>query len=567
MGAGIFTWVLERIPLNLPLHLGLVFWEKPSFIQIAAWLGIYGVTAFIVIINIIIFGFVKNIFDKTKQGLPILGLVLGIIIFLFLFSFSPPLPNAPKIYVGLVEPDADSKDFSYGWLEPGRLGTLDIKFQRAMLEVKKECPDLVVWPENGNGIKLLRNREQIEKLKKILSECQKTWGFFSTIDGNGFVETNSLFVMDSEGKIRNKYDKKKLTPTEKNEFMNGRGDGIVLAPLGKKAGILICFEAIFSELSRDRVLKGADFLVVSSSDAPFRKGWIENLHAGFSVFRAVENGVSVLRASSTGPSLWIDSYGRIIKPFDPEGRYIDFSFLPLEKHITFYRKYGFILWVVLIVVYFLFFAIICIRDLKKVELKEPFKGWRFFFLTPFLVFTIGCFQWKKDKQSFFSWKNELKEILFVNYQPSSIGRIRNIANLKMWEPGQWAMATALTLYGYEDISRVDNKNKFGLWLGVEEMARARGFRVDYQKNINIDTIKKWPIPSLLLMKVNNELRPVVLLQWKPNGGISIFDPLQEGMFLNLTSSELEKYFNHEGMALYPPEPEIVDDLDLGSLTF
>ncbi|MDD5617592.1 MAG: apolipoprotein N-acyltransferase, partial [Candidatus Omnitrophica bacterium] len=86
-------------------------------------------------------------------------------------------------------------------------------------------------------------------------------------------------------------------------------------------GVLICFEDTIAELSREFVLKGADFLVNITNDAWFKETSSPYQHLQASVLRAVENRVYLLRAANTGVTCIIDNRGRVIKRMkDIKGR-------------------------------------------------------------------------------------------------------------------------------------------------------------------------------------------------------------------------------------------------------
>jgi len=76
-------------------------------------------------------------------------------------------------------------------------------------------------------------------------------------------------------------------------------------------GALICYEGIFFRLCRDYKRMGADFLINITND-----GWTDTYNGHFqhfsaSIFRAVENGLWLIRAGNTGASAIIDPAGRV----------------------------------------------------------------------------------------------------------------------------------------------------------------------------------------------------------------------------------------------------------------
>ena len=77
-------------------------------------------------------------------------------------------------------------------------------------------------------------------------------------------------------------------------------------------GVLICFEDLFPELSRELIRRGAKFLVNITNDAWYKEGSAPYQHFAASVFRSVENRVYLARAANTGISGFIDPAGRIL---------------------------------------------------------------------------------------------------------------------------------------------------------------------------------------------------------------------------------------------------------------
>src|SRR5208283_3756097 len=90
--------------------------------------------------------------------------------------------------------------------------------------------------------------------------------------------------------------------------------GKKIAPLsmdGKYFGVLICYDSLFPEISRDFVKKGAEFLVHLSYET-----WYGKTPASAQIFtntalRAVENNVWMARCVESGISGIVDNRGAI----------------------------------------------------------------------------------------------------------------------------------------------------------------------------------------------------------------------------------------------------------------
>ena len=100
----------------------------------------------------------------------------------------------------------------------------------------------------------------------------------------------------------------------------GQGRGPVsfqMRPSATRIAPLICFEDVFSHVAREAVDKETDFLLNLTNN-----GWLGNSaaqwqHAIAALFRAIENGVPLVRCTNNGLTCWIDSRGRLHDEYFP----------------------------------------------------------------------------------------------------------------------------------------------------------------------------------------------------------------------------------------------------------
>lgn len=107
-----------------------------------------------------------------------------------------------------------------------------------------------------------------------------------------------------------------------------------------KMGMLICYEDIFSDESREVVNAGANVLVNLTNDAWYGDTSAPHQHVVFSQMRALENRRYVVRATNTGLTAVIDAHGRILSslPVFTQGT-LDEIIYPSEI-LTPYTIYG-----------------------------------------------------------------------------------------------------------------------------------------------------------------------------------------------------------------------------------
>jgi apolipoprotein N-acyltransferase len=78
-----------------------------------------------------------------------------------------------------------------------------------------------------------------------------------------------------------------------------------------KTSPLICFEDVFPGLARDAADGDTDFLVNLTNDGWFQQSAEQWQHMANAVFRAVENGLPLVRCANNGVTCWIDASGRV----------------------------------------------------------------------------------------------------------------------------------------------------------------------------------------------------------------------------------------------------------------
>jgi len=94
------------------------------------------------------------------------------------------------------------------------------------------------------------------------------------------------------------------------DFRPAQDSGVVVVR-GHRYGALICYESLFPEQARSRVLHGADVLVNITNDAWYGSTPAAWQHFQAARMRAVETGRYVLRAANTGISAVIGPDGRV----------------------------------------------------------------------------------------------------------------------------------------------------------------------------------------------------------------------------------------------------------------
>lgn len=235
-------------------------------------------------------------------------------------------------------------------------------------------PDLIVWPETMYPYPIGFYEESLEILQEVARYCQVSMlvgAVTYQVDGETDEigqKFNSAYYLNSDGVVIGRYDKIHLVPVSeylplKNlipiwESLVYRLSGLEklyqLTPgrniepmsLGdKKFGVLICYESIFPELVRQSTYRGAQFIINISNDGWFKNSAELDQMLVISLFRCVENKVSLVRATNTGISAFVSPLGELKIFTDSIGQYKEIegtmvSSVPIGPGRTFYSKYG-----------------------------------------------------------------------------------------------------------------------------------------------------------------------------------------------------------------------------------
>jgi len=322
-----FPWVLSGYA---PAHNIII-------IQVADITGVYGLGFLIMIVNVALYLFIvaglKGLPRPLGSLVAVAALLAAVVIYgaLRVRQVDDAVKGWPTVRVAVAQGNINQ---SLKW---------DKKFQGETLRIYKslteraaiEGASLVVWPETAVPFYLERNRAGRRAVREIARQNKvRLLTGSPAYDYNKKTKEvdfyNSAYAVSERGRITGRYDKVHLVPygeyvplkrfmpfikklTEGvGDFVAGPGP-IPLAVDGYKAGVLICYEAIFPVLARGSVLAGARLLVNITNDAWFGKTSAPYQHLDMSLLRAVENRVFLLRAANTGISAVIDPVGRPLK--------------------------------------------------------------------------------------------------------------------------------------------------------------------------------------------------------------------------------------------------------------
>ncbi len=339
--------------------------------QMASLFGCYGLSLWVVLVNVSLFSLINKITNHKKLKTAI---VITITIFMIPYLFGGISlikkndTNNPKIKVGLVQPNVDP---TKKWIRSDMRSNIQTLFSLSDSAAQKTDLDLLVWPETAVPAYIryrswVKNDIQDYIIKNNVSLITGVPDFLK-LGENEYEFYNSTFFLTPDNQQIESYNKIKLVPFgekiplsnifESLENLNlgqgnfDAGDSIKLfeVPLKsqsnkKDQSILcssaICYESGFSDLVSQGVRKGSHLLVIVTNDAWFGNTSAPYLHAAIARLRAIENRIPVVRAANTGISMIIDKKGRLLQRCGFDEKCSATANLEVRSGTTLYTRIG-----------------------------------------------------------------------------------------------------------------------------------------------------------------------------------------------------------------------------------
>lgn len=310
---------------------------------ITRWIGTYGLSAVVVLaagaIALICEGLFSigtrregGIHGRGTRWIAAAALSAPLALTAALAALTPPAPapGAEAPLLRIVQPNINQNE---KWDEA--LAQRNYQRLASLSGMPGAHPRLLLWPEAAVPDYLDEEPWARARLATLLGPRD-----LLLLGGNDLVYDragklvaahNSLFAIDSGGRILGRYDKAHLVPYGEYlpmramlsaiglsrlapgdlDFLPGPGPRTLDLPRFGQAGIQICYEMIFSGNVVDPHAR-PDFLFNPSNDAWFGR-WGPPQHLAQARLRAVEEGLPIVRATPTGISAIIDADGHIVR--------------------------------------------------------------------------------------------------------------------------------------------------------------------------------------------------------------------------------------------------------------
>jgi apolipoprotein N-acyltransferase len=222
--------------------------------------------------------------------------------------------------------------------------------------------DLVIWPESSVPVAFPHDTGAVGVLFRLAEEIDtRLLVAASGRDKRSRVRrapqiANSAFLIGPAREIEGRYDKVRLLPFDEyvplrdwiswpTWITSVRRDAIpgsrlgVLETAGLRYGVQVCFESLFASEGRRTARQGVDFLVTLTNESFAGPENAHELLFAMNLFRAAENGLPLVRATTTTISAVVAADGTVVERASGNPAIL-VADLPAASAPTLYRRFG-----------------------------------------------------------------------------------------------------------------------------------------------------------------------------------------------------------------------------------
>lgn len=331
--------------------------DRLALIQVVDITGVYGLSFLLVSANAGLAYFLLTGGERPRRRLAPLvstGLLIALALGYGIYRLSEEQSGGEPLNIALAQANIPFE--SWRALAP--------KFYQDYPQMVSAAAErgakLVVLPESPTPFSYQNDARYRRHLEKMAAE-NRVWLLFNNntelANGRDTIYHNSAWLLDAEGRFASRYDKLHLVPfgeyvpmqrilffadqlvQEVGGYTPGRS--IIVSSLdGIGFSTLICYEAIFPNLVRKFISRGARFLINITNDGWYGKTSAPYQHFQMARLRAVENRRYLARAANTGISGFIDPYGRVLASSGLYTEALLLSYVVPRSDLTFYARFG-----------------------------------------------------------------------------------------------------------------------------------------------------------------------------------------------------------------------------------
>jgi apolipoprotein N-acyltransferase len=333
----VWTATEKFCPEIFPVYLGASQYKLSLLTQIADVTGILGVTFLTVYINSTVYAVIERYLEKRRiawrQVMVFVAVVSVVTIYgaVRIRTLDRQASGAEKLTVGLIQ---TNRGASEKHKNPGSLLREHQEMSRTLAGTV--ALDLIVWPEDAGRVNLTSREGQLPP--DVLGGLRTPTLFGAILQlsrSDKIRDYNTAVLADGMGRILGSYEKRVLVPFGEyipfgdtfpwlyawSPYLSRFWSGESEEPLrfGKHLlSVSICYEDLFPGQVRSLMRGGSnhripDAMFNLTNDSWYGKSIEPMQHLVLASFRAIEQRRSLVRATNTGISAFVDPVGRLVK--------------------------------------------------------------------------------------------------------------------------------------------------------------------------------------------------------------------------------------------------------------
>ncbi len=360
---------------------GATQYRNLALLQIARWTGGYGINFLVAFGGTALFACCRT--RLRSAGLRVLltyVCILTLVLLTGTIRLSGISRQEPNWFPTVIQGDLSQRR-NAGIAEAEEALEIYLALSRKALKTTPK-PELLIWPESAVPVPFRSAHPVSGAFRRGVQQLIAAGSVPMLIGAIDFEDvlpesgripgvTNSALFFNHRGRIRHKYDKIHRVPFGEyipfrrylpdfvtraidmnRDLVPGTDSNPIEVAPQVRAGTAICYEGVFSYLTREFARRGANVLVVLSNDAWYPESSEPEQHLANAVTRAVETGLPMVRCGNNGGSLLVTPEGRITQVLEVPGpekrlelrrgrgfRRLEVAVKPVPEE-TFFVRYG-----------------------------------------------------------------------------------------------------------------------------------------------------------------------------------------------------------------------------------
>lgn len=320
---------------------------NPTFLHLGQLSGPVTPVAWLMLVNGVLalaVTYPRKIILPLAVGLFVLGQSLG----WFLQVTAPRERVLAYFPVGVIQPNIPNRE---RFTPLGRLEMAQ-RLRSGYETLAGQGAEVIITPEGALGTEFTPDH--------TLTSLIQNWGTPLILGAYGRQNgklTNSLFLLDRQGKVVSRYDKVKIVPLGEfipfEDWLGPWVRRISALPASQTAGTIsqtvrtplspvivgICYDSAFAPIFRTQAQAGGEWIITAANNDPYPPRMMRQ-HQAQDVLRAIETDRWLVRATNTGISGVISPRGRIIWQAPPQENVNHLARIYRRTNQTIYVHYG-----------------------------------------------------------------------------------------------------------------------------------------------------------------------------------------------------------------------------------